>query len=256
MLGGSRHDPMRRPVVDPRRLGSGVDRRTVAAGPQHGERGLDGLRGRAGGNQLRCKLRISPRRLSLRRAVHRLCRAGCADARCCACFPCAGCRRPLVGATGVTTRFASCHEGWAIDPLVTAAAVTERGRRAGLSPSATSIRVLTATAVSMIAGKIPRGVPAVPDGQHQITQRHEAHRERAHTDDRHSADRPAVDPSRRVRTDGGAITVRRRTNAGQIQIGPDKHRSCAKLALGATRAPRSVERWGDVGVSRGCESMH
>jgi hypothetical protein len=33
-------------------------------------------------------------------------------------------------------------------------AVTGRARRAGLSPSATSIRVLTATAVSMIAGNI------------------------------------------------------------------------------------------------------
>jgi len=35
-----------------------------------------------------------------------------------------------------------------------AGVVTVRARRAGLSPSATSIRVLTATAISMIAGNI------------------------------------------------------------------------------------------------------
>ena len=63
-------------------------------------------------------------------------------------------RRPLVGATGVTSRFCTLRRKLGRRSLlVLADTVTVRGRRAGLSPSATSMRVLTATAVSMIAGK-------------------------------------------------------------------------------------------------------
>jgi hypothetical protein len=43
--------------------------------------------------------------------------------------------------------------------------VTVRVRRAGLSPSATNIRVLTATAVSMIAGKSIRKSGANSDAE-------------------------------------------------------------------------------------------
>ena len=63
-------------------------------------------------------------------------------------------RRALVGATGVTVRFAPAAQGCAVESSCIGGSGHGAGRRAGLSPSATSIRVLTATAVSMIAGKI------------------------------------------------------------------------------------------------------
>jgi hypothetical protein len=80
----------------------------------------------------------------------------CIDAEFCESFPCTLCARSLAGATGVTSPVAPCNEGCAhrrvIEACVLANVATVRVRRAGLPPSATSIRVLTATAVSMIAG--------------------------------------------------------------------------------------------------------
>ena len=66
--------------------------------------------------------------------------------------------RALVGVSPCGLRFCALNRRmtnrWIVGVCVFADVVTVRVRRAGLSPSATSIRVLTATAVSMIAGKI------------------------------------------------------------------------------------------------------
>jgi hypothetical protein len=70
------HDPLRRPVVDPRCLGGSVDRRAVAPCSQHRDDSLDGLCRRTGCNQLRRKLCINMGRLGLRRVLHCLCQVG------------------------------------------------------------------------------------------------------------------------------------------------------------------------------------
>jgi hypothetical protein len=71
--GGSLHDPLRGPVVDPRCLGGSVDRRAVTACRQHCDHGLDRLCSHTGCNQLRrkvcidlCNLCIDLCRLGLR----------------------------------------------------------------------------------------------------------------------------------------------------------------------------------------------
>ena len=62
---GSLHDPLRSPVVDPRRLGGSVDRCAVTAYSQHRHHRLDGLRGHTRCNQLRRKVCIDLLRLGL-----------------------------------------------------------------------------------------------------------------------------------------------------------------------------------------------
>ena len=92
--------------------------------------------------------------------------SGCTDAVSCARACRAVCARVLVGATGLTWDFAlrcgvsanRCTAGVCAPEGV----VAVRVRRAGLSPSATNIRVLTATAVSMIAGNIHAHAGGVP----------------------------------------------------------------------------------------------
>lgn len=63
-----------------------------------------------------------------------------------------------------------------------------RVRRAGLSPSATSIRVLTATAVSMIAGKIHAVAELYPMTRIRSRSARKAHGECAYADGGNSAD--------------------------------------------------------------------
>jgi len=79
--------------------------------------------------------------------------SGCTDAEVCTRLACTFCARPRVVANGVASAFALCTGVCAALCTVVVCVLTRGGRRAGLSPSATSIMVLTATAVSMIAGK-------------------------------------------------------------------------------------------------------
>jgi hypothetical protein len=80
----------------------------------------------------------------------------CADAEFCTRSGCITCA-PEVGASGVTSAvalgLASRANHCITGDLVSTDVAMGRARRPGLSPSATSIMVLTATAVSMIAGK-------------------------------------------------------------------------------------------------------
>ena len=160
MLGGSRHDPLRSPVIDPRCLGGSVDRRAVRLALST-----------AITVSMGCVVTpdaISSDARSVSACVPRfalsctdLCRRLVPTQSLCALRGAPSCPRP-----GRCSRcdLGALHPAPAVAPLevVYWRAVTVRVRRAGLSPSATSIRVLTATAVSMIAGKIHAVVALYP----------------------------------------------------------------------------------------------
>jgi hypothetical protein len=100
----------------------------------------------------------------------RLCAGtGLADAEFCTRSGCTA-RALVLGASGVTSALAGCVarrvNRWTTEVCISAGVVMVLVRRAGLSPSATSIRVLTATVVSMIAGKIHAVVSPYPIGGH------------------------------------------------------------------------------------------
>jgi hypothetical protein len=157
VLCGSLHDPLRSAVIDPRCSSGSVDRCTVTACCQHRDHRLHGLCSHTGCNQLQRKVCIDCASVCAEPCTVSA-GSACTDAEVCTRSACILGARASLRANGVTSAFPlcvrGCTNGRIVGFCVLANVVTVRARRAGLSPSATSIMVLTATAVSIIAGKI------------------------------------------------------------------------------------------------------
>ena len=81
-------------------------------------------------------------------------------------------------------------------------------------------------------GESPRGCSAVPNGEHQIAQRHEAHRERTDADERRRGDRSVVNPARCAGTDGERDAVHGGQQFGMAAVVSTMMLSCRGSGFG------------------------
>ncbi|MDT5058823.1 MAG: hypothetical protein QOF66_7189 [Mycobacterium sp.] len=236
MLGGSLHDPLRSPVVDPRCLGGGVDRCTVTPCSQHGDHSLDRLCCHTGCNQFRRKFCIDLSRLGLRRTLHSLCRIRlyrCRDPyrlellRLCP--RTVRCRRGDLGFCTVGRRLRE-------RPHRCGLCIGRRGHGAGAAcwfvPERNQHHGADGHCRVNDRGENPCRCRAVPDDSHQIAQRQEAHGECACADGCDCADRPAVNPAGRSGTDGEGDAVHGGEESdGRHSSGTDQLRRAGRAAV-------------------------
>ncbi len=241
--GGSLHDSLRSPVVDPRCLGGSVDRCAVTACSQHCDHSLDGLCSHAGCNQLRRKFCIYLCCLGLRWALHRLCRVGLQ--RCRGLYPLGLCR--LCPPTGrrKPCGLGLCTLPWRLRQPLHHWSLCIGGRGPGANspcwfvPECNQHQRADGHRRVDYGGEDTCNFRAVSNRLHQIAQRQKADNERTYTDGRNSTDGPAVNPAGCSRTDGEGDAV----HGGEEGVGGKQPRCCPRRGARQLRRPGADTEW-------------